>query len=398
VARHETLRACCIFADDQAWQTFRDTPPERQETDLRDLPLAQARAKAEHMANLTARAPFNLSEPPLLQSLVIRLTDREVVWVVVTHHIAADGWSVGVLERELSMFYSARVSGQPAGLEPLAAQVVDIARWQAGRVPAAARTEQLAYWTETLAGAPALELPTDFARPRGTTWRGGWHPFSVPADTDAAATTLSRACGTTRFVVFLAAFKALIHRWSGAEDIVVATACSNRNHVAAEPLIGCFANHLALRTEVAARETFRELLAREQAVVSAAFAHQDVPFNEIVDALNLPRDVSRNPVFQAVFTLHRRAADETLQLPGVELELLPADMGTGRVDLNLAIVEDRDGLTGSLEFSGDLYTRDTVTRLCRHYLQLLASAVAAPDTALSPLPLVPAPERAALTL
>ncbi|HEX8852813.1 MAG TPA: AMP-binding protein, partial [Pyrinomonadaceae bacterium] len=301
--------------------------------------------------------------------------------------------SLGVLVREVASLYEAFSAGQPSPLAELRVQYADFAHWQAERFRGEILPRQLDYWRQQLSGTlPTLELPTDHPRPSVQTFSGSHRILELPASLRDELSALSRREGATLFMTLLAAFNALLSRYTEQEDILVGTAIANRPQVALEGLIGLFVNTLVLRTDLSENPSFRELLKRVRAVALGAYAHQEMPFEMLVRELQPERDVSRSPVFQVMFTL-QNAPVGALELPGLTLSNLPFDGGAAQFDLTLSIMESSRGLSCSLGYNTDLFESETIERMLRHLRVLLEAVVANPARRLSELPLLTEEER-----
>jgi len=295
---------------------------------------------------------------------------------------------MGVLFRELSALYAALVRGEPSPLAPLPVQYADYAVWQRGWLSGETLHRQVEFWRERLAGAPPLvELPTD--RPRRTvqTTRGAAHHFRLPAATLDGLRAVARAEGATLFMAALAGFQLLLSRYSRQEDVVVGTPIAGRTHEALEGLVGMFVNTLALRNDLSGDPGFRELLGRVREGTLGAYAHQDLPFEKLVEELQPQRDPGHAPVFQVMFSLQNLPA-ATLHLPGLTLEPVAAEGRTTKFDLSLALVDAADGLLGALEYNTDLFDAGSVERMAAHLALLLEGAAADPSGPLSGLSLL----------
>jgi amino acid adenylation domain-containing protein len=394
VQRHESLRAGYTLVEGQPVQAIAGgTTILLPVTDLGSLPAAERESQLQQLAAEIALAPFDLAGGALLRLALFRLAEAEHILVLVTHHFAADGWSMSVLFQEMVLVYGAFVNGQPAPLRPLSIQFADFAAWQRQCLKGEQLQRQLAYWKQQMAGAPAiLELPTDFPRPPVQTSRGAKHFLAFPPHLTRALRHFSREQGVTLFTTMVALFQLLLYRYSGQDDLVIGTATSNRHQKEIEPLIGPFGNNLALRTNLAGNPTFHELLGRVREITLGAFAHQDVPFEKVVEALQPERTLGYNPLFQHLFILHNTGMP-ALRFAGVKASPLPFDAGTARFDLTLELYEGEDELTGWFEYNADLFAPETVSRLAGK-LQLLAENVLAwPEQRITRLPLLTAAER-----
>ncbi|MCA1616619.1 MAG: condensation domain-containing protein, partial [Acidobacteria bacterium] len=336
-------------------------------------------------ATQEAQRPFDLARGPVFRSSLLRLGEEEHVLLMSMHHIASDGWSSGVLIKELMALYETYLEGMESPLEELPVQYSDYARWQREWLQGEALEEQLRYWRSQLAGAPpVLELPTDRPRPPVQTFHGSYHYHELPTELAASVRELCRKEDVTPFMLTLAAFQVLLHRYTGVEDVVVGTDIANRSHTGLEKLIGFFANQIVLRADLFGGPTFRELLRRVRQIVLEAYAHQDLPFEKIVNALLPQRDKSRNPLFQVMFVM-QNVPMPTLRMAGVTLSPIKVDNRTAKFDLVLFVVEKEDGLTTVWNYNTDLFDEATVARMSRHYETLLARAAADPGARLARL-------------
>jgi amino acid adenylation domain-containing protein len=394
VRRHEALRTRFSSVAGEAVQLIAESVElEWEEIDLRGLAAGEQERERARLTQEKAQAPFDLAEGPLLRLSLLQLGDEEQVLLLVMHHIISDGWSLGVLMREVATLYQSYCEGKAGSLPELAIQYADYASWQREWLTEEVLAGQLEYWREQLAGVPALlELPSDRPRPALQSYQGATESIELGTELSAALQALSQREGVTLFTTLLAAFQTLLARYSGQKEIVVGSPIANRRHVETEELVGCFVNTLVLRSQLADNPRFSELLQRTWAVVIGAHAHQDVPFEKLVEALQPERDLSRAPLFQVMFVL-QNASTGSIKLPGLELSLLPSDSGTARFDLTLSLAETADGLTGMLEYNTDLFERERMERLLGHFKELLAAVVRAPAERVFELPLMGAAER-----
>jgi len=360
--------------------------------DLRHLPAAERESHVLALAQEEARRPFQLAAAPLLRGLLLRLDEQEHVLVLTMHHIVSDGWSVNVFNREMAALYQAFAAGKPSPLPELPIQYLDYAYWQRQWLSGGVLEAQLNYWKRQLAGVPALlQLPTDHPRPAVQSHRGGRLAFEIAGEPFDRLQALSRRENVTTFMILLAAFKTLLHRYTRQTDIAVGTPIANRNRSEIEPLIGLFVNTLVLRSDLSGDLAFRELLLRVRQVALDAYAHPDVPFEKLVDELEPQRDMSHAPLFQVMFA-HNRAVWQTIDTGNLKLQPLALDTGTAKFDLTLEIIEREDRLKAAIEYNADLFEVPTIRRLIAHFQTLLAAALARPDLPLSQLPLLPADE------
>ncbi len=392
VERHEALRTTFAAVAGRPVQVIGPgCPPGLPLVDLTGLHAAARQSEAGRWMGEEARRPFDLACGPLLRTVLLREREDEHLLLVTLHHIVGDGWSLGVLVRELGELYRARLEGReptPGELPELAVQYADYAVWQRQWLSGAALADQLAYWRERLAGAPtALELPAD--RPRGPVQsvRGALLPVALPVGLGENLEALARRAGATPFMVLLAAFDALLLRWSGQQDLLVGSPIAHRTRLETEGLIGFFVNTLVLRAELAGNPSFGELLGQVRSTTLGAYGHQDVPFEKLVEELSPPRDRSRTPLFQVMLAL-QNVAPLVLELPGLEIEQLMLDSGTAKFDLTLIFTGAGETLSAALEYGLELFDRATMERLARHLLTLLEGVVEDPGRRLSELPLL----------
>ncbi len=395
VNRHEALRSTFTEVQGQPVQVI--APPETRlplpVIDLRELPQSDREAAVKQIAAKEAQQPFNLERGPLLRTSLLQLDEEEHVLLLTMHHIVADGWSIGVLVRELAAIYEAFSAGNEPQLPELPVQYGDFAIWQRNWLSGEVLQTQLAYWKQQLEGAPPLlELPADRPRPPVQTSEGATLSLLLSEDLTAALKNLSQREGVTLFMTLLAAFKALLYRYTGQTDLLVGSSIANRNRAEIEGLIGVFVNTLVLRTDVKGDPTFRELLARVREVTLGAYAHQDLPFEKLVEELQPERSLSYNPVFQVMFQL-RNNPMPPLELPGLTLSLLNVETNTTQFDLSLDLEEIGERLQASVEYSTDLFDRATIARMLGHLQTLLEGIAANPEQRLSSLPLLTAPEK-----
>ncbi len=389
VRRHEALRTTFSIVDGQPTQVIASklmiTLPV---VDLRSLPAVQREAEVQRLVVQEARHPFDLAKGPLLRASVLKLADDEQVGLLTMHHIVSDGWSAGVLVREMAALYQAYCSGSPSPLPELPIQYADFAHWQREWLQGPVLQRQLDYWKKQLDGSPPLlELPEDHPRPAVQTFRGGHQSLQLPKAIGDALKAFSREEAATLFMTLLAAFKVLLNCYTRQDDLLVGTPVANRNRLEIEGLIGFFVNALVLRTDLSGNPTFRELVRRVRRVCVDAYAHQDLPFERLVEELHTERDLSRNPLFQVMFVL-QNAPLRAVELPGLSLNPVIADGGTTHFDLTLHIVDTEQGLLATAAYNTDLFDADTITRMLAHFQTLLEATIRAPDRHLSELSLL----------
>jgi amino acid adenylation domain-containing protein len=319
---------------------------------------------------------------------LLKTASDEHVLLLTMHHIISDGWSLGILIDEISELYGAFVEGRDAVLPELTVQYADYAQWQRDWMAGPVFDHQLNYWKQQLAGVPVLELPTDKPRPPMQTFHGAHETVRIAPALVRQLNELSNSQGATLFMTLLAAFYTLLYRYSGQTDVCIGTPVANRARPEFEPLIGCFVNSLALRANLDNDPRFVDLLLQVEDLTLEAYAHQDLPFERLVEALGVSRDKSHSPLFQVMFTLQNASSDHELRLPGLALEMLPSVVQTAKFDLTLNLAEKPEGLVGELEYNTDLFERDTIHRMVGHLECLLEAIVAHPQNRLSELPLL----------
>ncbi|RKI08338.1 amino acid adenylation domain-containing protein, partial [Corallococcus praedator] len=362
--------------------------------DLGAVDAAERETEAQRLAGEEARRPFELSRGLLFRATLLRLTEQQHVLLLTVHHIVSDGWSMGVLVRELTALYEAFRTGQPASLPELPVRYTDYATWQRGWLQGDALEARLAWWMRQLGeGTQTLELATDRPRPAVQTFRGARLPLAVPAALSDALRALGRREGVTPFMTLLAAWQVLLSRYSGQDDIRVGTPIAGRDRTELEGLVGFFVNTLVLRAKLGGGLTFRELLKQVRETTLGAFAHQEVPFEKLVEALAPERDLRRPPLFQVMFALQQETLTEQ-QLPG-GLSLFPmeADDRTAKYELTLSLTDTPKGFLGSIEYNTDLFDAATVERMAGHLEVLLRGIAANPDAKVGRLELLTAEER-----
>ncbi|MET0396749.1 MAG: amino acid adenylation domain-containing protein, partial [Longimicrobiaceae bacterium] len=396
-ARHETLRTTFAARDGRPVQVVH--PPARVPlpvVELRALPAGAREREAERLAAGEALRPFDLERGPLLRSTLLRLDHDDHVLCFTLHHVVTDGWSMQLLVREVSALYGALARGEAPVLPELAVQYADYAVWQRAWLQGGVLEAQIDFWREKLRGAPPLlEIPTDRPRAAGQSPRAGTHAVLLPPAVAGGLREMSRREGTTLFMTVLAAWQALLARWSGQDDVVVGTPVAGRTRRETEGLIGFFVNMLALRADLSGDPAWSAMLGRVRAAALAAFDHQELPFERLVEELSVERSLAHAPVFQATFALHRAAAgDGGLSLGGVALSPFGEGERVARFDLDLALADDGDSLGGALIFRAALFEAATMERLAGHLEAMLEAMVAEPRRRLSEVSLLRGGERA----
>jgi non-ribosomal peptide synthetase component F len=394
VRRHESLRT--VFADHDGRSVQVILPelrPPLPQIDLGDVPAGLREREVRRIAEEEAIRPFDLERGPLLRALMVRREPERHALVLVVHHIVSDGWSQGLLVQELVAAYGAALDGRPSPLPELPIQYPDFAAWQRERLAGGALEEQLAYWRERLDGAPRfLELPTDRPRPPIQTFGGRDLPFQVPESTLRGLQAVARGREATLFMVLLAAFQALLSRLTGQRDLVVGTPIANRTRDELAPLIGFFVNTLALRIDLSGDPTFEELLGRVRRGALDSYAHQDFPFERLVEALRPERHLSHTPLFQVMFAL-QNAPSARAEVAGIAVAPVEFMIRSAIFDLELSFAEGDGGLGGSFRYNCDLFDRATILRFIGHLQELLAAVARDGGLRLAALPLLTTAQR-----
>ncbi|TYQ29818.1 amino acid adenylation domain-containing protein [Pseudanabaena sp. UWO310] len=361
-------------------------------TDLRSLSTEAKEREVENITQSQACQPFNLERDILLRADLLQLSTTEYMLLLTLHHIAVDAWSIGIFFRELSRLYAALSIGNSSPLASLPIQYADFAIWQRQYLQGAVLEKDLNYWKQQLLHAPdLLSLPSDRPRPAVQSFTGKTLSFTIPKDLTAALRDLSQQTGNTLFITLLAALQTLLFRYSGQEDILIGAPIANRQQPELENLIGCFINTLVLRTDLSANPSFLTLMQRVRETVLGALAHQTLPFEKLVDELQLARNLSYAPLFQVMLVFQNAFSIENIELPNLQVEHERIDNHTSQFDFTIHLVE-ADGLIGKLEYNTDLFDEATITRMLAHFQTLLAGIVTNPDRSLSALPLLPLEE------
>ncbi|MFP2964376.1 condensation domain-containing protein, partial [Myxococcus sp. 1LA] len=391
VRRHEVLRTA--FPEEGGAPVQRIAPPAPVRIPIVEVGSQGASEVQRHVRAEVDRS-FDLSHGPLLRPRLLKQDARAHVLVVMLHHIVSDGWSASVLLRELAALYAAFAQGLPSPLPELPVQYADYALWQRGWLRDEALDAQVRYWRDALADSPRyLDLPTDRPRPAAQTFRGGVQRQSWPKSLWHRVEALARREGATPFMVLLAAYQTVLWRYSGQGDISVGFPIAGRTHAETEGLIGLFANTLVLRARVHSEHAFRDLLAQVREVTLGAYAHQHVPFEKLVEALQPERDLSRSPLFQVTLSLQNTPVPEARLEQGLSLSVVDAQIQTSKFDLSMFVAEMPEGVSASVNYNSDLFEAKTAERMLRQMRVLLEAAVARPETVLSELPLMTAEER-----
>ncbi|HEY0738586.1 MAG TPA: amino acid adenylation domain-containing protein [Herpetosiphonaceae bacterium] len=397
IARHEALRTRFPAVDGEPVQVIL---PELKlnitPIDLRTTSASERESEAQRLANHLINQPFDLSQGPLLRAALLALEADDHQLLIAMHHIVADGWSMGILIRELTTLYEALSRGTPhpegTSLPPLPIQYPDFASWQRTYMQDAVLEQQLSYWRQQMADAPpVLLLPTDHPRPPVQRFAGTNQRFVLPPPLTTALHELSRQAGATLFMTLLAAWQVLLHRYSGQDDIVVSTGIANRNRPETEPLIGCLINILLLRARLGGDPRFADVLRVVRQTVLEAQAHQDLPFEQLVEALQPVRDPSYSPLAQVMFVLHNEAV-AVPDVASLKLRVVSPERVAAQYDLVLHITAQGDRLMGVLEYNTQIFEPNTIQRMIGHFQTLLQGLVADPTRTINSVPLLTAAE------
>jgi amino acid adenylation domain-containing protein len=394
VRRHAVLRTTFPTINGQPIQQIAPTLTlALPQIDLRALPTAEREAETQRLALDEAQRPFDLQQGPLVRAQLLQLGSEEHVLLLSLHHIIGDGWSVGLLIRELGALYPAQRTQQPSPLRELAIQYADYAEWQRQWLQGETLDAQLSFWKAQLADAPAvLNLPLDRPRPAVQSFDGADYAVRLPVELTQALHALSRQSGATLFMTLLASFQILLQRYTLQDDLVIGTPVAGRTRAETEALIGCFINTLALRSDLSGAPTVRELIQRVRDRALQAFEHQDLPFEKLVEELHPDRNLSLSPLFQTMFVL-QNAPLGALELPGLKLEPLEVQRAIAKFDLTLELIETAEGLQGTFEYNAQLFDETTIARMAAHWRRVLAEMVAQPDRRLAELALLTQAER-----
>jgi non-ribosomal peptide synthetase component F len=394
VRRHQTLRTAFLAVDGQPVPVVKTSLTlSLPLIDLSALHQSEREAELQRLRRAEAQRPFDLSQAPLLRLALVRLSPLRHIALVTMHHIVSDGWSLGVLVREVAALYQAYAGGAASPLPELPIQYSDFAAWQRQQLQGATLQRALDYWRRELGTELAtLNLPTDRPRPAVQSYRGGHVPLRLDEELTSALRQLAQAQRATLFMVLLAAFQALLQRYSGQAEIVVGTPVAGREQAETEALIGFFVNTIVLRADLSGNPSFRDLLARLRQTTLAAYAHQAVPFEKLVEELQPQRSLSHAPLFQVMIVL-QNTPSVPLRLSGLTLTALPAEQSAALFDLLLSLTETADGIFGSLQYSTDLFNAATAQQLAAHYQTLLTLIAADPEKRISDLPLLSERER-----
>ncbi|MCA1568706.1 MAG: condensation domain-containing protein, partial [Acidobacteria bacterium] len=380
VRRHEVLRTTFSSVEGQARQDIASALAiELPRIDLGGMPEAEREQEARRLAEREAQEPFELARGPLVRATLLQLDEEDHVILFTMHHIISDAWSMGVLVREVAALYEAFLRSEPSPLDELPVQYADFAYWQREWLRGETLEAHLDYWKDQLAGAPPmLEMPTDQPRPSVPTFTGGRHSLSFTEELTASLRALSRQEGSTIFMSLLAAYHILLHHYSGKDDILVGTDVANRNRFEVEQLIGFFVNQLVLRGKVSGDASYREMLAQVRDVTLGAYAHQDLPFDRLVDSLGIERRLRYSPLFQ-VKLVFQNTPMPSLQLHGLEAGSMGINSGMSRFDLQLTMWDEDGKLRGWFEYNADLFAAATIKGLADDMTMIVQAVATQPD-------------------
>ena len=389
IHRHEALRTSFITVDGKPSQIIQtQTNWTVSVVDLKYLSTTEQEITSQQLAQQQAIQPFDLAKGALIRATLVVLSEREHILLVCMHHVVSDGWSMGVFVQEIAALYDAYALGKPSPLAPLPIQYADFAMWQREWLQGDVLQNQLTYWQNQLANAPALlSLPTDRPRPAVQTFAGAYQKFTLSVELTGRLIQLSQQQGCTLFMTLLAAFDTLLYRYTGVADILVGSPIANRNRNEIEGLIGFFVNTLVMRTDLSGDPSFNELLTRVRLMAMDAYAHQDLPFEMLVEALQPERDLSYTPLFQVMFTL-QNVPISTVELNQLSISPALIEGTTSKFDLTLTMENTATGVVGVWEYSTDLFDASTIERMSGHFVTLLESIIANPQQSILKLPLL----------
>lgn len=401
IQRHESLRTAFLSQEGKPYQKIAaNIDLQLPIIDLQGLPPQQQAQTAQDLAKLEASQPFDLTQAPLMRVKLIRLAPNQATLLLTLHHIIADGWSRGILLRELATCYRAFINDEQPSLPALSNQYADFALWQRECLQREEMAAQLAYWQQKLAKLPTLELPTDYPRTALQKFNGKTESYLLPKTLSESLKQLSKQQGVTLFMLLLAAFKVLLHRYCQQDEIVLGVPSANRDRQQIQSLIGFFVNTLVLRTDLSENPTFTTLLERIRTTAAEAFEYQEIPFAKVVEALQIERDLSHNPLVQVMFQVQNEAyqlqndSQLDLQIPDLEIQQTWVETGATKFDLTCHIVERSQGLLVVMEYCTDLFQQQTITRMIQHLRVILAAIVENPSRKISEIPILTPPRTA----
>ncbi|OTA15176.1 Amino acid adenylation [Xenorhabdus vietnamensis] len=396
VARHEILRTTIQMVEGQAQQIIGepDSGFSLAIEDLSHLPAEEQQIVIEETAQRETSQPFNFAQGPLIRGRLLRVAKNEHILLLTQHHIISDGWSLNILMHELSSLYHAFSQGQDDPLPALTLQYADYALWQRQWLQGEVLEKQVNFWRDALQSAPVLlELPTDRPRPEKQSYTGGRVDIALPLELSAGLRHLSQRHGTTLFMTLMAGWATLLSRLSGQKDLVIGTPVANRQYRELESLIGFFVNTLALRVQLDDNPTVSTLLARIKAHALKAYAHQDLPFEQLVEALKPPRSLSHSPIFQVMMSVDNTPGQQSIELPDATISEINLTEDSSHFDLSLSMNDTENGLVGDLEYSSDLFDHASVERIASYLQTLLAAMVEDDSLRVEDLPLLQPQQR-----
>lgn len=387
--RHEVLRTTFVSVNGRPAQViFPSLKLPLPLIDLREMSADLRESEVQEIVAAQGRQPFDLSRGPMLRVSAMKLAEQEHAITLTMHHIISDAWSMGVLVNEVAILYDVFSTGKANPLKELPIQYADFAVWQCDWMQGEVLKEQLDFWKQALAGAAAvLELPADFPRPEAQSFQGARQSLVVSKELTDSLKELSRRTGVTLFMTLLAAFQTLLYRYTGQGDILVGTPVANRNREEIEKLIGCFANTLVLRTKLSNNPTFSELLQRVREVALGAYAHQDLPFEKLVESLRPERKLSHHPLFQVCFDFHKGTM-KPMTLPGLTLVPIQIENATAKFDLVLEMYDTENRLEGTLEYNSELFSPARISSMLGHFTDLLGEICMHPNWRLLDFPMI----------
>lgn len=380
VDRHEALRTTFYLEGGKPRQKIQTSINAKLEkVDLQNIAEGQKEETIKRLSLEDSRLSFSLEQGPLVRAKLLVLGQKEHVLIIVMHHIISDGWSLGIFARELMHFYQAYRTKTAATLPELQVQYADFAEWQKDYYKEEKMVAQLQYWKNQLAGElPILKLPSELSRPQMNSFEGERYNFTLPKDILIKLKELSTKNSTTLFMTLLAIYKVLLYRYSAQDDLIVGTPVASRNQKEIEPLIGFFVNTLAIRTDLAGEPSFQELLKRVKEATVGAFSNQELPFEKLVEELQPERKSNQTPIFQTMFVLQNAPAEE-MKLPQLSAKFLEVHSGTAKFDLLLTMQESEAGFVGAFEYSTNVFRRETIKRIAKHFENLILSIIQTPD-------------------
>jgi amino acid adenylation domain-containing protein len=393
IERHASLRTVFDSVEGEARQiVLPDVDLKIPIIDLAGFPQGEREAEALRIASEEGKKPFRLMEGPLLRLILLRLSPDTHFLVLVMHHIVTDGWSIALLFREVTKGYAALIKGEPPELPELPLQYAECAQWQREYMSGEVLTKEVEYWRHKLAGAQTLlDLPTDHPRPTTHGWQGATEEFSLDSATLAKLKALAQAESSTLFMVAMAAFQSLLRRYTNQESILIGTPIAGRNEIEIENMIGLFVNTLVFRVDFANNPSFRDLIRQVRSFALEAYAHQDVPFEKLVERLVPQRSLDTHPLFQVMFTF-QNIPKQVFEIPGLRIKEMPFETGIAKLDLSVEVWEDSE-FHCQFEYNTDLFERSTIRRMLGHFEKLLTAVVENPDLGLGQIPIISTEEQ-----